>query len=337
MSAPAVTGIVDSRPAPVQVEHEGFTVRSNGGTVEDLQRELGVEQPDPTTQPETLADGADAESSTDTPESKVKAGDVHKRIAKTTYEREEANRRAEAAEQRARDAEARAERLERERTERPREEQRQPEPSADEKQQYERWKAGHDDADPKPQVEQFETHDAYLDARDDWNERRIDRKQQRAHEERQHFERHQAIGRAAGAFKTRIDTEAKKDPAFGQMVQKIQIPGEGPLFDVFINPKTPVEALVRHFDQHPEELSELIGMRPGWQLAEIHRLIGKIEARAEAAQAGSATREKPTTKAHPPINPVAGSPVAASDEEPGDDASDEAWFAYQERQRKARR
>jgi hypothetical protein len=106
---------------------------------------------------------------------------------------------------------------------------------------------------------------------------------------------------------------------------------------VFLSPKTPVEALVRHFDTHPTELSKLIAMRPGRQLAEVHRLIGRLEARAEAAQAGSAARVKPTTQAHPPINPVVGAHVAASDEEPGDDASDAEWFAYHERLEKASR
>lgn len=311
--------------AAAELSHDGFTVSSNSGTVEDLHRDLGVETvetPDPveTVEPEPV-------------ETKIKSRDAAKRIATTTYEREEANRRAEAAQREADDAKAELARLKAER-EQPREEPRR---TDDEQKRYTDWKAGHDEADPKPSVQSFDDHDAYLDARDEWNERRIDRKQERIAQERQQFERQDAIGRAAANFKSRVDAEAAKDAAFGQMVQSIQIPGDGPLFDVFLDPQTPVEALVRYFHAEPGQLASLIGMRKGQQLAEVHRILGRLEARAEAAPAGSAVREKPTTKAHPPINPVGGSHVAAANDPPGDDATDEEWYAHYGRDGKSKR
>lgn len=320
-------------PRHAELTHDGFTVRSNTGTREDLQTELGVE-PDPSPSDETHADPAPDAESTKQPGDKLKAGEHHKRISKLTYEREEANRRLEEAQ--AEMARLKADR-ERPAREAPRDE---PEPrrTEDEQARYERWKTGHDDADPKPEVSKFDDHDAYLDARDAWNERRIDRKLQRASEERQHFERHQQVTKACADFMTRIDTEAQKDPAFREMANKIQIPGEGPIFDVFVlDPSTPVESLVRHFDAHPDELSKLIAMRPGRQLAELHRLLGKLEGRAEAAQAGSVPRVKPSTKAHAPINPVVATHVAATDEPPGDDATDDEWFSYYGKDGKSKR
>lgn len=322
------------RQAPAQFEHEGFTVRSNEGTAEDIQRDLGVDAPDPASHRDTdAADaaGADPDSSD---EPKLKANDVHKRIAKTTYEREEANRQAEAARAEADALKAENARLKAER-ERPRDEPRR---TDDEQKQYENWKAGNDPKDPKPSVGDFDDHDAYLDARDAWNERRFERRSERAQQERQQVERHERMQAAATKFHARLEAEVAKDPGFKDVITRVQIP-EGPILDVFLSTDVP-EAMARHLDANPTLLAELVRLPRGYQLAEIKRIEGYLQAQLElgktAAPSGSAPAPK-TTKAHPPINPVVGSHVAASDDEPGDDASDEAWFAWQERQRKARK
>lgn len=323
--------------APARVEHEGFSVASNTGTVEDLQHELGVDQPDPTTQHANDADtDADADPNAP-PTGKIKARDAHGRIAKTTYEREEANRQREAAETRARELEAENARLKAER-ERPREEPARR--TEDDKKRYEQWKAGHDESDPKPtSADQYNTYEEFLDARDDWNERRIERKNQRAEQEHREYQRHQSMQQAATKFQTTIDAEIAKDPEFKAIVDRVQIPA-GPILDVFLTTEIPV-ALARYLDANPQKLQALIDEPSrGKQLAGIKKIEGFVEAQLElgktAAPSGSAPAPK-TTKAHPPINPVVGSHVAASDQEPGDDATDAEWFAWEERQRKAKR
>lgn len=337
MSAPAAAATAD-RPGPAHLEHEGFSIRSNEGTVEDLQRELGVEADPAATDPPNEDPAAGAEPATDPPGDKLKAGEVHKRIAKTTYEREEANRQAAAEKERADKAEAELARLRSERTAAPTTRETA-EPTADQKKQYEDWKRGIDAGDPPPEESAFETYAKYLDARDEWNERRIDRKHERAAEERHQHERFQRVQAAADKFHARMDAEAAKDADFAAIIKRVQIPA-GPILDTFLTTDIP-EALARHLDANPETLKKLIAMPPGRQLAEIKKLEGRVEAHLEAqttaAPAGSAAAAKPSTKAHPPINPVAGSHVAATDDEPGDDASDEEWFAYHERQRKAKR
>lgn len=318
------------RPAPAQFEHEGFTVRSNEGTAEDIQRDLGVDAPDPASHRDTdAADaaGADPDSSD---EPKLKANDVHKRIAKTTYEREEANRKAEEASRRADELAAENARLKAER-ERPRDEPRR---TDDEQKQYENWKAGNDPKDPKPSVGDFEDHDAYLDARDAWNERRFERRSARAQQERQQVERFERMQEATIAFRGRLDAEKAKDPEFAKVIDRIRVP-EGPITDVFLVSPVAVE-MARYLDANPKIYESLVSTPSrGAQLAEIKRIEGFVQAQLElgktAAPSGSAPAPK-TTKAHPPINPVVGSHVAASDDEPGDDASDAEWFAWHERQ-----
>lgn len=316
------------------LEHEGFSVSSNTGTVEDLQHELGVEAPEPDSQHATAEDpGADPDS-TDAP---LKSRDAHKRIAKTTYEREEANRQAEAARAEAEALKAENARLKAER-ERPRADDA-PRRTEDEQKRYEQWKAGHDPSDKKPEEGEFDSYAQYLDARDEWNERRVDRKHERAAQERQQFERQARIQQAATTFQSRMDKEVQKDPEFKAILDRVQIP-QGPILDVFLTTDVP-EGMARYFDANPDVLQKIIAMpSASRQLAEMKRIEGRVEAQLEVAKAAAPSGSAPapkTTKAHPPINPVVGSHVAAGDEEPGDDASDEAWFAWQERQRKAKR
>jgi hypothetical protein len=324
----ASTAVDTAPPARAEIQHEGFSVSSNTGTADDLRRDLGVE-PSESDSPHATADtDADPEA----PPEKLKADEQYKRIATKTYEAEEAKRVAEAARKEADDLKAENARLKAER-ERP-VERDEPRRTEDEQQRYEQWKAGHDDRDPKPKVSDFDDHDQYLDARDQWNERRFERRADRANQERAHHERQAAVRHAATTFQGRMDAEVAKDPSFKDIIQRVQIP-QGPILDVFLSTDIP-EAMARHLDQHPDELQAMIRMRPGHQLAAIKKLEGRLEAQIEAsskaAPAGSAAVTKPTTKAHPPINPVVGSHVAASDDPPGDDATDEQWYAYYDRQ-----
>lgn len=321
---------------PASYEHEGFSVSSNSGTMEDLQRDLGVSTADQTTSPETHADPGDEDPESLSQPEKLKAGDVHKRIAKTTYEREEAKREAETVARERDEARAELARIKAER-ERPAERD-EPRRTEDEAKRYEAWKSGQDERDPKPSVAEFEDHDAYLDARDAWNERRIDRRREREQQEQQQHERQGRIREAATKFQSRMDAEVAKDEGFKQVLERVQIP-QGPILDVFLSTDIP-EAMARYLDANPQQLAQMIQMPRGYQLAEIKRIEGylqaQIEHRGKAAQAGSAAPVK-TTQAHPPINPVVGSHVAVSDEMPGDDATDAEYYAWEKRQSRAKR
>lgn len=201
---------------------------------------------------------------------------------------------------------------------------------------------GTDPSDPKPAAEAFETHDEYLDARDIWNERRIERKQAHAANGRRVMQEQQELTAAQQArvqkFADQIGAATTSDPEFARLltpeVRALKpfaalAPGEhgGPenvvAEQVFDSPIAP--QVLRHFSEHPEVLARLIAMpaeiqamparvRAHHQIQWIVKEFGKVEAALSAPLAPTPAALLPHITQAPPAARTLGSrPTAAVD------------------------
>lgn len=296
-------------PQPVHVTHDGVYVASNEGTVDDLRRDLRIDEPAAEKKAEPKI-----EAKADPEGEKVKAGDAHKRISELTWKAAEAERR----EKDARDELAKSKAA-------------KSEPDVEKKPtqaEWQRYKAMPD----APKEEDFESYTDFVDARSlfiadkRYDERRAKERDEQTTQQRQRAqqERHQT-------FHTRVQEAIAQDATIATVLSasEVEIPAEGPIPHVLMTSPVGVQ-MMRHLAEHPDEVQKIAALRtPMEQYGEMKKLEQRMEARAEAAQAGSAPPAKTSTKAEPPINPVAGSHVAVKgDGPPGDDASEAEHYAY---------
>ena len=136
---------------------------------------------------------------------------------------------------------------------------------------------GTDPSDPKPTPDDFEDFQQYLDARDVWNDRRNERKQTKAADERrtvaQREERTAAQQERVNKFATQLDQAREADPTFvDKLTPEVRAlrpfsalekdePG-GPdnvvaeeIFDSLM-----VKQVLEHFSEHPDALARLVSM-----------------------------------------------------------------------------
>ena len=203
---------------------------------------------------------------------------------------------------------------------------------------------GIDPSDPKPAPDAFETHDDYLDARDEWNERRIERKQAKAADGVRVSQEHQELTAAQQArvqkFADQLDAATKTDPEFSKKLTpevralkpfEALAPGErgGPenvvAAQIFDSPIAPQVLL--HFSEHPEALARLIAMpadiqampqrvRTHHHIQWIVKEFGKVEAALSAPapkETPSPAPSKTLTSAPSPAQTLGSRPSAAVD------------------------
>lgn len=205
---------------------------------------------------------------------------------------------------------------------------------------------GTDPSDPKPQAVNYDDHDSYLDDRDAWNERRIERKQAAQARGVQVAQERQELTTAQQArvdkFITQLDSARAADAEF---VKKLTpdvlalkpfgalVPGEvGGAANVvaeqvYDSPIAPQVLL--HFSQHPDALARLIAMPPEIQsmpaavrtsrhIQWIVKEFGKVEAALSAPATESVPAEpkapQPQITAAPaPARTLGSRPAAAVD------------------------
>lgn len=213
----------------------------------------------------------------------------------------------------------------------------------DEWSQFEQWKASRTQTppaapSPAPQASTAATfpdfatwaekqpdgsYEQYLDERSDF--RAEQRSQQQQAKERATAEQTTKATRAQG-FSSRLKDAVTADPQFMSKLSP-QIAGLVPLDalepgqpmtpwnvigqEILISPIGPV--LMRHFSEHPEELTDLATLSPDG----IVRRMGKLEARLETAQAPAVRPVKTVTDAPPPPQTLGRRPAL-----PVDDAAD---------------
>ena len=257
-------------------------------------------------------DSADAGESADTgddaaetPEKDSKKGnprhDPQARVAEATRQAAEAKR--EAAELR-----ARLDRIERERTAPP--EQRPPAPQAQAPTE-------------KPQAQDYESYEEYLDARDAWRDQESQRRQ---HAHTLASARQQEVTGAIDGFKAALSKAGAADPEFGTKIApevwalepSIAVPPGQPktaqhwIADDFLSAPERAPALMLHLSEHPAELQRIAALSsPRAVTRELAKIEVTLEARTDAATAGTSP-EREVSKANPPVTPVTGSPSVAS-------------------------
>lgn len=189
---------------------------------------------------------------------------------------------------------------------------------------------GTDPSDPKPAPDTFDDFNKYLDARDEWNERRLERKQAKAAEGQRVSAEQKDLTAAQQTrvqkFADQLKAATTSDPEFAaKLTPEVRAlkpfdalaPGEhgGPetivAEQVFDSPLAPQVLL--HFSEHPEALARLIAMpsdiqampatvRTHHHIQWIVKEFGKLEATL------SAPPEKP---APAPIVPLTSAPAPA--------------------------
>ena len=203
---------------------------------------------------------------------------------------------------------------------------------------------GTDPSDPKPAPDDFDDFNKYLDARDIWNERRVERKQSHTVEGTRRAQAHEELTAAQQTrvqkFADQIQTASTADPEFAnRLTPEVRAlrpfaalaPGEpgGPdnvvadqLFDSPIAPQ-----VLRHFSEHPEALARLIAMpteiqampqrvRTHHHVQWIVKEFGKIEAALSApttTETPAPAPSKPLTQAPPPAQTLGSRPAPAVD------------------------
>lgn len=172
------------------------------------------------------------------------------------------------------------------------------------------------DPDARPQSADFDSWEAYEDARDEWNRKRWEAEtQKRAQAE--------AVDRAIGEQKRKfaevtVPNLEKYSEEVLSLQAEFQIPegakpkGENWIAnELFFSPES-APTLMLHFTEHPEELQRIAALSSP---RAVSREMAKIEARLEAAPAGNSPEREVVSRAAPPVRPVTGKPyVSESDE-----------------------
>lgn len=174
---------------------------------------------------------------------------------------------------------------------------------------------GSDPRDPKPQDSdpQFETHADYLDARDQWNERRIERRQMA---QQQIASRVEGIARMGQSATERVQAYQATHPDFDVSTlddRLLAIPPAsavphgtpiGPHHalaeEILKSPVTP--QLLQHFssDEGRADWRRLCAMPP----ADLLRAFGRLEARFEADASAGGGSHPPQTRSRAPQPPT---------------------------------
>ena len=217
-------------------------------------------------------------------------------------------------------------------------------PPAEARREPEKPYDGLDPSDPKPAPDSFEDFHEYLDARDSWNERRIERKAAKAADGARVTQEQQELTAAQQArvqkFADQLKTATTTDPEFAtKLTPEVRAlkpfaalaPGEhgGPetivAEQVFDSPIAPQVLL--HFSEHPEALARLIAMPPEIQamparvrahhhIQWIVKEFGKFEATLSAPpepEKPAPAPSKTITSAPAPAQTLGSRPAAAVD------------------------
>lgn len=316
--ADATAEPIVEQPAPAapggyaSVTQDGITVDSNTETADEIRAGLDAEKPAPPAD-EKPPDGMERDAAGKFVKAAKPRHDPQARIDQITAKQKEAERKAEA--------------LERELAALRRPPAPDPKPAADAVADWKRFKALPD----APKLEQFETIEDYTMAvghfiatksADEREQRHVQQTQQQ-HDEHEYRE----LDRA---WQTRRDEAFAADPTLAARVIP-ETPMSLPMLHAIkISPIGP--QLLVYLSDHQDEAQRLSTLHP----ALVMRDLGKLEARLEAASSGPAPVVPAVSHAKPPTKPLGSSPVTNADAEPGDEASDDEWYRWNQRQKKRR-
>lgn len=316
----------------VSVEHDGVVVDSNTGTEAELRTELGLPDADDPTPPAADAPDPDDAQPDVTPDraapvrnaagqftkpdaAKSKAGnprhDPQARINEIIREREEARRERDADR-----AELARLRADLESAKRPAQAETKPAaPDAFTFPAFDQWAAQADHAE--------QSYEDYIEAR---VRASIRHDETQTAKQRDVEARRNAVQTALQAHDARLAAFKAEHPDYDDLfarsaITKILPPAH--IGEAVVTSEHSA-ALLYYYLQHPAEYETLITLAPTAAI----RAIGKLEASLSAAHSGSAASVPSEPKPKPLIKPVSGS-AQVTDEEPGDEASDDEWRRWQ--------
>lgn len=326
------TEIVDQPRGFGSVTHEGVTVESNTETPEQIRAALGIEAPveEPAAPVADVKTDDTGERNADgTFKPKKPRNDPQARIDQITAKAREAERRAEAAERRAAELEAR--------TSQP----SAPTPRA--------VTPPVDDVPPDPKKYTGEEYDPeYMRAMARYEAKQEIRQQEEVRQTHERQQREEYEHRTVNeAFAERYNAAVDQDPSFvSRLYPSLMNTVRYGMLSAEEKKNPPVASLILEevfHSEHPKEMllyacdpanaQRLATLPP----TKLRRELVSFEARLDAAPvAGSAPKAVPVSHAKPPIQPVGSTPVSAAEgSPPGDDATDEEWYAWKARSKRA--
>lgn len=182
----------------------------------------------------------------------------------------------------------------------------------------------------KPKLEDFKTHEEWVEAVADWKiEQRFAKEAQQAVQEeasdrtKEVYDAHnKRIAEAQGKYDDFLETVNVETPWSSKSPDDVQ---SAQAFQIAIYEAENGPDVLYYLGKNKEELAKLKGLSP----AKVQMAVGRISASLLQSDSPSApqekTEEKPVTKAPPPIKPVGASGAKSTVNE--DDLSDDEWIA----------
>lgn len=144
----------------------------------------------------------------------------------------------------------------------------------------------------------------------------------------EHFDRERVANETRqtwGKFQERVQAATAADPAFPAKMNELQL--DRRVFPQIIKLEN-APAVMAHLHANPAVNQRILTLHPDDQVGEIREIAGYLKAQAAAAQASPVSARPAISTAKPPAKRAVGTPPAAADEPPGDDATDAEWDAY---------
>lgn len=170
----------------------------------------------------------------------------------------------------------------------------------------------------KPQAEDYDDYEKYLDARDEWNLER-GRHEAAVHTRaREHADRVTGI---MGTYREAVQKHFGEDREFlgkfseevlGLRSSLVLDRGEAPsgrnwIADELVMSPDSAARMMLFFTEHPEELQRVASLRTP---REVTREMAMLYKALDAATAGASSEGRPVSRAKPPVVPVPGGPAA---------------------------
>ena len=197
-------------------------------------------------------------------------------------------------------------------------------------------------ADAEPTVDQFDSYEKFVDqhgrwaARQEWDQRERDRQEATQSQEfyrdvetvdRTFFEKYDAILKEDPDFESRYYPSLKTAVRLGAIpLKERNKPGFVPtlgsvVMEEVFNAQHPKEMLL--YVSEPNNAQRLATLRH----AQLVRELAGFDKSLGAASPAAPASPTPISHAKAPIRPVGSSPLVSNDE-PGDDASDDEWLRF---------
>ena len=195
-------------------------------------------------------------------------------------------------------------------------------------------------AEPKePQRDQFDSYEAYLEARADYRaERKVEEAMARRREADAKSGAAAAQTEAQRRFMQEVEALAKEIPDIRDVLEASDSPLTDPMRDAIQASDAP--ARIAHFlATNPEEAERIAALPNAKQSLEIGKLDARFATKANSAQprtvAEAAATARAPSKAPAPITPIGGK-VTAGDEMPDPRTQPEKWLEWRNRGLRAR-